>query len=300
MPGVMPGSYTVAARTGAPAGRGGPNTGPVWWAQTDVSVNGTNVDVALALQPGMTIAGRLIFEGASPRPTDVSNMRLFLVPPGSGGNLSAGPPGGQIDAQGKFTFTGVTPGIYWPTVFFTANSDWSLHNSTFNGRDAIDAPIDIKPGESGEWVLTFSDRRTELAGTLSDSSGRAAADYFVIVFPADKAYWTPHSRRVRTTRPGTDGKFSIAGLPEGTYLDRGAHRCRTRRVERSVVSRRPRQLVNQGDADRRSEDDAGFQTGGRVLKISTCRQCRECRKQNRKVLCSVFSTLPTLPTCQLF
>jgi hypothetical protein len=39
----------------------------------------------------------------------------------------------------------------------------------------------------------------------------------VILFPADKTYWTPHSRRVRTTRPATDGKFSIVGLPEGTY-----------------------------------------------------------------------------------
>jgi hypothetical protein len=37
------------------------------------------------------------------------------------------------------------------------------------------------------------------------------------VFAADKAYWTGTSRRIRTARPGTDGKFTVTNLPPGDY-----------------------------------------------------------------------------------
>jgi len=30
--------------------------------------------------------------------------------------------------------------------------------------------------------------------------------------------WVPRSRRVKTTRPGSDGTFSFADLPDGNYL----------------------------------------------------------------------------------
>jgi hypothetical protein len=54
-------------------------------------------------------------------------------------------------------------------------------------------------------------------GVLLDTSGRTASDYFIIVFPSDKSYWTPGSRRVMSTRPANDGKFRIGGLPPGDY-----------------------------------------------------------------------------------
>jgi hypothetical protein len=38
------------------------------------------------------------------------------------------------------------------------------------------------------------------------------------VFTTDRSYWTPRSRRVRSTRPATDGKFSMIGLPPGDYF----------------------------------------------------------------------------------
>ena len=31
------------------------------------------------------------------------------------------------------------------------------------------------------------------------------------------SYWTPQSRRIRTSRPGTDGKFTVTNLPPGEY-----------------------------------------------------------------------------------
>jgi hypothetical protein len=39
-----------------------------------------------------------------------------------------------------------------------------------------------------------------------------------VAFAADRQFWTPQSRRIRQTRPASDGRFSIKGLPAGDYL----------------------------------------------------------------------------------
>jgi hypothetical protein len=40
----------------------------------------------------------------------------------------------------------------------------------------------------------------------------------MLVFPAERRLWTPGSRRIRTTRPATDGTFAFRGLPPGEYF----------------------------------------------------------------------------------
>ena len=42
-------------------------------------------------------------------------------------------------------------------------------------------------------------------------------DYTIIVYPADREYWTPQSRRIQSSRPGTDGSFIFRNLPAGEY-----------------------------------------------------------------------------------
>jgi hypothetical protein len=69
-----------------------------------------------------------------------------------------------------------------------------------------------------EAVVTMTDRTTEISGTMSDATGRPAPDYFIIVFPADRALWSPMSRRILQTRPAQDGKYTFRSLPSGDYL----------------------------------------------------------------------------------
>jgi len=209
-------------------GMGG--NGPVYWGQADVSVDGTPITgVSISMQPGMTVTGKVQFKGTRlVQEGDLSRVRLTLAPapaPGGGVRLNLGGlPMATIESNGQFKFSGVTPGRYRvsgiaPVPMGSAPGlSWVMQSAVAKGRDILDFPLDIGPNdEIGEIVVTFADAVQEVNGTLQDPTGRPAPDYTIIVFAADNRFWTTPTRRVRSTRPGTDGKFTVANLPPGEY-----------------------------------------------------------------------------------
>jgi hypothetical protein len=122
-----------------------------------------------------------------------------------------------VDASGDFAITDVMPGRYILRV--SGAPRWYLRSSVVNGQDTLDVPIDITGDRdiSGA-VVTMVDRTSELSGTLSDNMGRPLSDLAVIVFPQDQQLWLPGARRVRTSRPATDGRYQFRDLPPGDYL----------------------------------------------------------------------------------
>jgi hypothetical protein len=100
-----------------------------------------------------------------------------------------------------------------------ADAGWWLRSVVIDGRDVLDFPLELgAAGDVGGAIATFTDRRTELSGTLQTAANVPAPDYFVVVFSADPTHWRPASRRVQLTRPGTDGRFIVRDLPAGDYL----------------------------------------------------------------------------------
>jgi hypothetical protein len=215
---VPPGQYTATAQVGR-GGRGSPYELQKW-AKADITVDGRDLDVSLELKPGVAITGRVVFEGASPpTPADLQKLSFKLQPVGSGGQLLL-TSGGQVDAQGHFNFPAVVPNIYqfvhsWAVP--AAGDRWILKNSVLNGKDAYESPLAITPDDKLEWTLTFTDTPTTLTGVFQDRGGRAATDYYLLIFAKDRARWTPGSRRIRMMRPATDGSFIAKGLPAGEY-----------------------------------------------------------------------------------
>ncbi len=235
---VAPGQYTILARSTANQGgrQGGPpqpmvaaqgrggqpqqSADPMrYWASADVSVDGRNVsNVMLTLQPGMTITGRILFDGAAQPPADFTRLRVNLNPVDPGGNAQlAQSAAGRVDAAGRFSIPGVLPGKYRLTAA-NAGQGWAVESAIVEGQDTLDFPIEIKPGQTAPTaVITFSDRRADLSGTLLNERGQPAPEYTVVLYPTDPRYWIPGSRRIRTARPATDGRFQLGAIAPGDY-----------------------------------------------------------------------------------
>jgi uncharacterized protein (DUF2141 family) len=247
---ITPGQYRLMARAqirettagqpqGGRGGRGarGAPLAEVLWASSDLTIAGEDLEnMMLVLQPGMRVTGRIVFDGGSAPPEDLTQARVTLSQrdsqPAFGGG---GSPSATVDASGTFTMNGVSPGRYALQATLTGGrggrgggrgggqttgntAQWRLASATVNGIDTLDFPLSVEPNQDvGGAVLTFTDQTQELSGMLQDAMGRPTADFTIIVYPADEAYWTPQSRRIVSARPATDGQFAIRSLPPGQY-----------------------------------------------------------------------------------
>jgi protocatechuate 3,4-dioxygenase beta subunit len=224
---ISPGRYTLLARATLPAavlGAGAPGGPPqIVWATADLSVDGDNLSgLILTLAPGMTIEGRVRFDGKSlTPPADLQSVKVTLQPVQSADAVTLTPSAAKVDADGRFVLTGVVPGRYRLVGSLpsgTAAVGWGLQSAGVNGRDALDVPFDVQPNQNvTDAVVTFSDHVSRLEGHLQNAAGGAAPSYTIVVFPANQALWVPQSRRIQSARPSVDGAFAFANLPAGEY-----------------------------------------------------------------------------------
>lgn len=231
---VPPGSYRLIARAAVPQPGSAPRPpGPLGgvrplgpmstavrlWGNVDVAVDGRNLtNVLVTLQQGLTVSGRIAFQGSAPPPADLTRIRVNLAPADPG--VPGGSPqnaAGVVDASGKFTIASVIPGLYRLSAG-GAGSGWSIESAILDGQDTLDFPLEVKPGAAPSGaVITFTDKQAQLSGTITNQRGQPAPEQTLILYPADERYWVPQSRRIRSTRPSTDGQFSFLGIPAGEY-----------------------------------------------------------------------------------
>jgi hypothetical protein len=168
------------------------------------------------LQPGATVAGRVVTDTGAE--VAYSRMSLGLSPIGAQKNELGLVGPAAVDAAGRFTIKGVSPGRYRLTVMGGMPAGHSLASAVFSGQDSLDIPLEMTgaPGPA-DGLVTLTTKMTELTGTIQDAVGRPASAVTVIVFPADERFWAPESRRIQGVRPATDGRYQIRNLPPGDY-----------------------------------------------------------------------------------
>ena len=196
-------------------------TTPSFWAMSDVTLDGQAAGgITLILQPGLTVSGRIQYSGSLPQP-DMARLRVSLGPVSMPGQVNIGVPPAPVRPDGTFTITGVVPGTYRFSATLPGvppdQPGWTLGSAVANGRDTLDVPLDLRESIA-DVVLTFTDRAVELTGLLLKAVGRPAPEYHIILFAAERGFWTPHSRRIRAGRPSADGRFTFYSVPAGDYL----------------------------------------------------------------------------------
>jgi len=217
---VPPGRYVIAARASADGSmplRYDPAS--ALWASTEVVVDGREIpDIVLVPAPGLTLEGRIMFQGqrSPPRLADFHSIGLPLR-----SRLS---PGGNavvvVGADGRFTIPSVPAGRY--LLEFTPGirapiGAWWLKSIAIGGQEALDSPLDLRESIA-DVTVTFADTASELSGRVVDSSGDPASYCTVVVFPADRRSWFFNSRRIAAVRPDPQGRYSVRNLPAGDYL----------------------------------------------------------------------------------
>jgi len=205
---VPPGRYVLRAR--------GDDRDMPEYAFQPISVSGQDLDaVTVILSPGATLTGIVTFQGEQSQTPDVTQARITAPSTDQG---SFGPqPNARVDKEGHFSLTGVPVGSH--LIRSTGNvRGWALRSVNIAGRDVTDTPIVLRSGETvGNVEIVFTDRLSEINGTITNEHGAPVAEYTVLAFSTDRSLWRPQARQIMTARPDQTGKYRIRGLPPGEY-----------------------------------------------------------------------------------
>jgi hypothetical protein len=216
---VTPGTYTVAARVGIaqPGTVASPGAVSVLWATSEINVEGQSITgVSLQMQPGLTVSGAVRFDGTSP-PLNLAASRVNTVSIGTTGQVTVGTTAAQVAPDGRFTIASLSPGHYRLNVTTPKSETWVYRSTSIAGQDTRDAPIDIRASLS-DVVVTFTDRPSNVSGRVLAPAGAPPPDCYVILYSVERTTWYPESRRILSSRPASDGAYTIRNVIPGEYF----------------------------------------------------------------------------------
>lgn len=203
--------------------------GVALFAAFTLSVGGRNIsEVDMTLYPGARVQGLVEWTGATPRPPDVSQVRVRA--PMADGSRFGDALTGNVTADDRFAIRGAMVGSHLLRVEGLPEP-WSLDVVYYRGQDITDIPISFEFGQEVESLrLVMTDVSTKLDGRLVSFAGDDFESYRVVAFPANQMHWKPNSRHIKISRPDRDGRFSFHGLPPTIY-----YIAATREVDESDI-----------------------------------------------------------------
>jgi hypothetical protein len=206
---VPPGRYVIRAR--------GDDTDPPQFATQPVVVaDGDVSNVTVALAPSASISGTVTFQSTQSSTVPEVNQVRIAAPLVDFANVGPNPVA-RVNKDGTFTLDGVSAGSHWIRTQGGLRG-WTLKSVTLSGRDIIDTPLDVRSGQALTGVtLVFTDKLSEVSGTLTDDQGQPITEFTVLAFPTDNTLWRPQARQIMTARPDQTGTYQMRGLPAGDY-----------------------------------------------------------------------------------
>jgi len=218
---VPAGEYTLKSSIGyvspldpAPPESG---TGLRWWAQKDVTVGGSDLDAgAIELRRPLAISGEIVIEGRTdPRRGGGPPPSALRAQPVA--SLGRGRPTPVEDL--RFRLTGLRPGRYH--VMGADNRYWMVQSITGGGQDLTGGFLTLTDADMTGLVVTLTNQRTMISGTVVDADGRPVPRATVLLFPADHEGWVARGgslRTMRRVRADESGRYTADGFPAGDYL----------------------------------------------------------------------------------
>jgi hypothetical protein len=184
-----------------------------------VTVNGRDVtDLTLQTSSGSSIKGRFTFDTYNgSKPPAASAIELTPIPidfdlsPQNNWGIA------EIHADWSFDLAGVNGPRRLQLT--RVPPGWALKEIRVNRIDVTDRPRPFgrKDQSLSDVEVVLTDRVSEVSGTIADDRAKPAPGARIVAFSMDRDRWYPASRFLRTTIAGSDGTFTLSGLPYGSY-----------------------------------------------------------------------------------
>jgi protocatechuate 3,4-dioxygenase beta subunit len=209
---VPPGKYQLRARAAIDPAQ------VLQFGSYAVSVKGGEdlTDLMIDLAPGAAIYGQIEWTGqAAGSPAARRGLRVRA--PFADGTSFGDALTGDVAANGTFRLRGVMTGAHFFAIE-GLQEPWALTGVRVRGRDTQLRPIDVHEGEQLPNVqLLVTTSVTGVSGTVTDASGRPAADALILVAPPGSTAWAHGDPRFHATRTDPGGRYRVRGLPPGAY-----------------------------------------------------------------------------------
>jgi hypothetical protein len=165
-------------------------------------------DLAIALEPGVDLSGTVSIEG--PDAAKYSASFVTLVP-GDGIRWNGPPPRANVGKDGRFTITGVPPGV-WDIGAGPVPPGGYIKSIYLGDQDVLTEEMLISPSTAAPLKIILGTQAATLSGELA---GDAPPRAIVLAAPDGKFRHVVSFYRYA----GTDGEghFQIKGLTPGNY-----------------------------------------------------------------------------------
>ena len=213
---VVPGDYTLVVRPTGSFDVAVPESRPAnrEYASVPLTVASDIDNVVVVTQPGVTIAGEIVFSDGQPggaagtiRVTTQPSNRMLMVGP-----LPSATPG----ADNRFTLSD----LFGPQLVRVSltRRDWALKAITLGATDITDLPVEFKKEHSGHLRIEVTTRAAMIEGVVTGDDGAPVEQAMILIFPEDSQSWRFGSPRVRMVTSMKDGRYTAGGLVAGRYF----------------------------------------------------------------------------------
>jgi protocatechuate 3,4-dioxygenase beta subunit len=215
---VAPGDYMLHVRPNQTPVASGQQPALNEYVALPLSITGEDVDLALTSTPGISVSGRVIFEGGSN--IAQPNLRISAAPEEDARNALSynGPDGGQVGADGQFHI----PSVYGKVVFRTSGLPVTvmLKSVTLGDVDITDTPFDATKASDDVTNLrvVLVDKQGRISGYARNERGEIQYNYRLVTYPANPKPGNVTVRYQHNTSPNVKGQFNIGRMPPGEYV----------------------------------------------------------------------------------
>ncbi|HET9373079.1 MAG TPA: carboxypeptidase-like regulatory domain-containing protein [Vicinamibacterales bacterium] len=176
------------------------------------------VNVTATATYGPRLRGRIEFQGAAADAIAGLAARARVTLQSTDGRVlnRIQPPEIRVTPAGGIESAGLLPGRY--VIRVDDVPGWIAASATVNGRDVIDAALEIENDDINGLVITMSNRPAGIAGVVRGADNSPDPNAAVVVFTADRSQWVLPQRRMASVRVSRAGAYRIESLPDGEYF----------------------------------------------------------------------------------